>query len=196
MDSIDSSDESEKDSWIDRFLSLDGHEFLCEVDTEFIQDSFNLYGLKDKMGNTKFKHALKTILDHYDTTASDSDDPDFNHARELYGLIHQRFILTRRGLDKMVRERSGFCMLLKHKRNAYTCHSFSYSCLETHIYNIYNTKLKTSINHFILFPFFCFLFSLFLYHSHHPQHYSFENIDKVISACVPSLPATILKCYL
>ena len=139
MDSIDSSDESEKDSWIDRFLSLDGHEFLCEVDTEFIQDSFNLYGLKDKMGNTKFKHALKTILDHYDTTASDSDDPDFNHARELYGLIHQRFILTRRGLDKMVRERSGFCMVLKHKRNAYTCHSFSYSCLETHIYN---TKLK------------------------------------------------------
>ena len=193
MDSIDSSDESEKDSWIDRFLSLDGHEFLCEVDTEFIQDSFNLYGLKDKMGNTKFKHALKTILDHYDTTASDSDDPDFNHARELYGLIHQRFILTRRGLDKMVRERSSFYVVLKCKRNTHTCHSFSYSCLETYIYN---TKLKTSINHFILFPFFCFLFSLFLYHSHHPQHYSFENIDKVISACVPSLPATILKCYL
>ena len=100
MDSLDSSESSEKDSWIDRFLSLDGNEFLCEVDTDYIQDSFNLYGLRDIV--TDFKHALKTILDHYDTTASDSDDPDFNNARILYGLIHQRFILTKRGLDKMV----------------------------------------------------------------------------------------------
>ena len=100
MDSVDSSASSDKDSWIERFLSLDGHEFLCEVDNEYIQDSFNLYGLRDVTEN--FKHALKTILDHYDATASDSDDPDFVNARELYGLIHQRYILTRRGLDKMV----------------------------------------------------------------------------------------------
>ena len=99
MDSL-SSESDEKDSWIDRYLSLDGNEFLCEVDTDYIQDSFNLYGLREIVSD--FKHALKTILDHYDTTASDSDDPDFNNARVLYGLIHQRYILSRRGLDKMV----------------------------------------------------------------------------------------------
>ena len=100
MDSLDSASDSEKDSWIDRYLSVDGNEFLCEVDTDYIQDSFNLYGLREDV--TDYKHALKTILDHYDATASDSDDPDFVNARELYGLIHQRYILTRRGLDKMV----------------------------------------------------------------------------------------------
>ena len=100
MDSLDSASDSEKDSWIDRYLSVDGNEFLCEVDTDYIQDSFNLYGLREHV--TDYKHALKTILDHYDATASDSDDPDFVNARELYGLIHQRYILTRRGLDKMV----------------------------------------------------------------------------------------------
>ena len=100
MDSLDSSSDSSKDSWIERFLSLDGNEFICEVDEDYIKDNFNLYGLRDIVPD--FKHALKIILDRYDTTASDSDDPDFVNARELYGLIHQRFILTRRGLDKMV----------------------------------------------------------------------------------------------
>ena len=102
MESLDSSsDASSKDSWIERFLSLDGNEFMCDVDEEYIKDNFNLYGLRETVND--FRHALKIILDRYDTTASDSDDPDFVSARELYGLIHQRFILTRRGLDKMVR---------------------------------------------------------------------------------------------
>jgi casein kinase II subunit beta len=103
MDSLDSSsDASSKDSWIERFLSLDGNEFMCDVDEDYIKDNFNLYGLRETVSD--FKHALKIILDRYDSTASDSDDPDFISARELYGLIHQRFILTRRGLDKMFRK--------------------------------------------------------------------------------------------
>ena len=33
-------------SWIGWFCSRKGHEFLCEVDREFVEDNFNLYGLR------------------------------------------------------------------------------------------------------------------------------------------------------
>ena len=32
-------------TWIQWFCSIDGHEFLAEVDPEFVRDQFNLYGL-------------------------------------------------------------------------------------------------------------------------------------------------------
>jgi casein kinase II subunit beta len=32
--------------WIRWFCSLDGHEFLVEVDEDFIKDQFNLFGLQ------------------------------------------------------------------------------------------------------------------------------------------------------
>jgi hypothetical protein len=31
--------------WIQWFCSLDGHEFLIDIDEEFIRDAFNLFGL-------------------------------------------------------------------------------------------------------------------------------------------------------
>ena len=31
--------------WIQWFCSLDGHEFLIDIDEDFIKDSFNIYGL-------------------------------------------------------------------------------------------------------------------------------------------------------
>jgi len=150
MDSLDSSESSEKDSWIDRFLSLDGNEFLCEVDTDYIQDSFNLYGLRDIV--TDFKHALKTILDHYDTTASDSDDPDFNNARILYGLIHQRFILTKRGLDKMV---SPFFRVISFLFSFFNCpwHFANAPFFFCDIIKYHVTLSLTSV--FPITPFFC-----------------------------------------
>ena len=41
--------------WIRWFTSLEGHEFMVEVDEEFIRDPFNLYGLQPKLGKDKFK---------------------------------------------------------------------------------------------------------------------------------------------
>lgn len=41
--------------WIQWFCSLEGHEFLAEIDEEFIRDSFNLYGLQSHFPKDKFK---------------------------------------------------------------------------------------------------------------------------------------------
>jgi casein kinase II subunit beta len=32
--------------WISWFCNLEDHHFFCEVDQDYIKDSFNLYGLK------------------------------------------------------------------------------------------------------------------------------------------------------
>jgi hypothetical protein len=37
--------------WIQWFCSLEGHEFLVDVDEEFIRDPFNLYGLQANFPN-------------------------------------------------------------------------------------------------------------------------------------------------
>jgi len=34
-------------SWIQWFCSLEGHEFMVELDEDFIRDPFNLHGLQD-----------------------------------------------------------------------------------------------------------------------------------------------------
>ena len=38
----------ELEGWIPWFCNLDDHHFFCEVDIQFIQDRFNLHGLKKK----------------------------------------------------------------------------------------------------------------------------------------------------
>ena len=36
---------SEEGGWIQWFCSLEDHFFFCEVDVDYIRDSFNLYGI-------------------------------------------------------------------------------------------------------------------------------------------------------
>ena len=42
--------------WIQWFCSIDGNEFLVEIDEQFIHDQFNLYGIKHKIEPSKFKY--------------------------------------------------------------------------------------------------------------------------------------------
>ena len=99
-----SSDESSCSRyWVESFLSRKGHEYFCEVDEEYIVDRFNLTGLNSEVPH--FSKALELILDNIDLT--EYDDPSQKEIRQaahmLYGLIHARFIITYRGLVKMVR---------------------------------------------------------------------------------------------
>lgn len=43
---MDYEDSESSGGWISWFCNLEGHEFFCEIDEEYIKDSFNLYGLK------------------------------------------------------------------------------------------------------------------------------------------------------
>jgi hypothetical protein len=83
---------------IDRFCGLKGHEMFCEVERSYIEDGFNLYGLRACVSN--FSDCLDLILDRIGP--DDSDDSHLTQsACALYGLIHARYIITAHGLDAM-----------------------------------------------------------------------------------------------
>ena len=48
--------------WIKWFCSLEGHEFLVEIDEDYIRDPFNLQGLQEKFTKEKMKTCLRMIL--------------------------------------------------------------------------------------------------------------------------------------
>ncbi|KAK4701652.1 casein kinase II subunit beta, partial [Phenoliferia sp. Uapishka_3] len=85
------------------FLASKGNEYFCEIDDEYIVDGFNLTVWNAEVQGCS--GALELITD----TAPDKDSNDEQRdqletaARQLYGLIHARFIITSRGLAKMVR---------------------------------------------------------------------------------------------
>jgi hypothetical protein len=81
-----------------RFCKLKGHEMFCEVERSYIEDGFNLYGLRACVSN--FSDCLDLILDRIGP--DDSDDSHLTQsACKLYGLIHARYIITAHGLDAM-----------------------------------------------------------------------------------------------
>lgn len=71
---------------------------FCQVERAYIEDSFNLYGLRACVSN--FSDCLDLILDRIGP--EDSDDSHLTQsACTLYGLIHARYIVTTHGLDSM-----------------------------------------------------------------------------------------------
>lgn len=92
--------------WIQWFCSLEGHEFLVEIDIDYIKDhQFNLYGLQATFPKDKFKTCVKMILSPLAPNEEDLADEHFlelnQEASDLYGLVHARYIHTPRGLAKV-----------------------------------------------------------------------------------------------
>ncbi|WFD19018.1 casein kinase 2 regulatory subunit [Malassezia caprae] len=79
-------------------------EEFYEVAEEFIEDDFNLTGLNFLV--PFYKEALEMILDIEPQTEDSLKIPDISivesSAELLYGLIHQRYIITRQGMQQMV----------------------------------------------------------------------------------------------
>ncbi|KAF8517766.1 casein kinase II regulatory subunit-domain-containing protein, partial [Gautieria morchelliformis] len=90
-------------TWITWFCSLPGHEYFSEVTEDFIEDDFNLTGLNSMV--PFWKEAMEMVLD-VEPEEDSLKIPDVSiveaSAELLYGLVHQRYILTRAGLAAMV----------------------------------------------------------------------------------------------
>ena len=69
-DALESSSEEgsslDEPSWVSWFCMLRNHEFFCEVDPAFVQDRFNLYGLKEIVGPL-YGEAMTMILGYAPT---------------------------------------------------------------------------------------------------------------------------------
>lgn len=86
---------------IHKFISSRGNEYFCEIDEDYITDRFNLTGLNTEV--QYYQYALDLITDVFDLDCDDDMRETIEKsARHLYGLIHARYIVTTRGLAKMV----------------------------------------------------------------------------------------------
>ncbi|SCU87539.1 LAMI_0D06458g1_1 [Lachancea mirantina] len=103
-----SSDESGTyDEWIPSFCARFGHEYFCQVPTDFIEDDFNMTGLAQEVAH--YRKALDLVLDLEAMSEEEEAEKEqpvsrsiVEHAAEqLYGLVHARFILTKPGLQAM-----------------------------------------------------------------------------------------------
>lgn len=89
-------------SFLVKFISSRGNEYFCEIDEEYLTDRFNLTGLNTEV--QYYQYALDLITDVFDLDADDELREQIEKsARHLYGLVHARYIVTTRGLAKMVR---------------------------------------------------------------------------------------------
>lgn len=91
--SDESSSVEDDASWIEWFCGLPQNEYYVDVDRSYIEDNFNMYGLRTIV--PQYPSALDIILDESD--AMDMED----NAKELYGLVHARYIITTKGLEAM-----------------------------------------------------------------------------------------------
>lgn len=94
------SDSDSDESWVGWFHSSPGNEFLVEVETSYIEDNFNMYGLRQIVPH--YTEAMHTILG-VPHRSSEEEERGLENATQLYLLIHQRYILTPRGLEAMAR---------------------------------------------------------------------------------------------
>jgi hypothetical protein len=84
--------------WLQWYLALEDHDFLVEVEREFISDKFNLIKMRDSCGNPppmskrRFKESLRLILSRKVPSEEDLQNPQYlelnQDAFDLYGRVH------------------------------------------------------------------------------------------------------------
>ena len=74
--------------WIQWFVNLKGNEFFCEVDEDFIRKKSNLIGIKcDDYIDTLLSPEAPN-----DATLNEEYLENLSNIKDVYGLIHKRFI--------------------------------------------------------------------------------------------------------
>ncbi|EGA62329.1 Ckb1p [Saccharomyces cerevisiae FostersO] len=72
--SSDDEDSGAYDEWIPSFCSRFGHEYFCQVPTEFIEDDFNMTSLSQEVPH--YRKALDLILDLEAMSDEEEDEDD------------------------------------------------------------------------------------------------------------------------
>lgn len=90
------------ENWASWFCNLSGNQYFCEVEKSYMEDSFNLFGLKQYLPKD-YSKALDSILDRLNPNEPETEDLS-RSAVLLYGLIHARYIITSHGLEAMHRK--------------------------------------------------------------------------------------------
>ncbi|GMM31913.1 casein kinase 2 regulatory subunit [Martiniozyma asiatica (nom. inval.)] len=100
--------------WIDWFLGNKGNEYFCDVDVDYVKDRFNLTGLNQYVDRISL--LIDIITDRQQINEEQPEDVKHQleeNAKFLYALIHARYIITLRGLNKMAEKYRngdfGFC---------------------------------------------------------------------------------------
>lgn len=62
-DLSDATSSSVEETWISWFCGLSGNELFCEVDTAFITDNFNMFGIRNYIPSEEYSHAMNIVLD-------------------------------------------------------------------------------------------------------------------------------------
>ena len=92
--------EVEQKDWIQWFCKLRGNEYFVAIDSDFIKNQENLIGIK-------CEKYIKTLLGEkpsFSELTCRENIEELSDIREIYGLIHKRFINTPLGLG-LVREK-------------------------------------------------------------------------------------------
>jgi len=170
-----SGDDTEFSSWVDFFLVKKGHEFFSVIDKSYLNDNFNLKGLRELSLVQCYDFALDMIRDveTEEDFAEWQADIIENDAAILYGLMHARWIITTAGMHAMLikyRQRSfGTCprvlcdqqsllpVGLSNKKGAESVKLFCVNCSEVYMCmtsNIDGAFFGTTFPHlfFIVFP--------------------------------------------
>lgn len=90
--------------WLERLLELPRAKLLVRVDEDFLSNTFNITGLKQKIAH--FTPAYELVRRSTTLTARGAVDLETlsREAEDVYGLIHARYLITRPGLDLMFKK--------------------------------------------------------------------------------------------
>lgn len=108
----------EPSSWISWHCEQPKNSFLCEIDYQYIESAFNLYGLKQEVAH--FSRCRDIIIEELESSASDCSSGvplkwENEGSADLYGRIHVRYLNTAQGqramANKYMRGHFGHCPL-------------------------------------------------------------------------------------
>ncbi|KAL5241910.1 hypothetical protein ACI65C_009320 [Semiaphis heraclei] len=94
--------------WIRRLLDKPENAFMCAVDMSYIQDKSNLVGLEEMV--PEYETAVRFIIQDEIPVSSVAADFDSRSTTELvYGLVHARYVMTPRGVAKILEKYVAGC---------------------------------------------------------------------------------------